>query len=182
MRLCIEHGIKLIEIPYRSNNNTLPADIEKLVLDLGYNPTRLANKIRIDHFTIYNRYAKEHERLQSIAISKGGLLLSSNYKGNATKLRWRCANGHEWKTTPNAVSSQGQWCPKCAGTKKLTIEEMQDIAKSRGGLCLSKHYTNIKTKLIWQCSNGHKWLATPKAIKNGTWCPECARIKKKSIY
>ena len=31
-------------------------------------------------------------------------------------------------------------------SKKLTIEEMQEIAGSRGGKCLSKKYVNNRTK------------------------------------
>lgn len=53
---------------------------------------------------------------------------------------------------------------------------MREIARSRGGLCLSEHYTNNVTKLQWQCSNGHTWWATPARVKHSTWCPECARL------
>jgi hypothetical protein len=58
--------------------------------------------------------------------------------------------------------------------KKLTIKEMQKIAKDRKGICLSNHYVNRSTKLSWQCLNGHKWDATPASVKIGNWCPECA--------
>jgi len=45
--------------------------------------------------------------------------------------------------------------------EKLTIKEMQEIAESRGGKCLSKEYVNNYTKLKWQCDEGHTWKATP---------------------
>ena len=38
---------------------------------------------------------------------------------------------------------------------KISIEEMQEIARKRGGKCLSKKYINAHTKLEWQCANGH---------------------------
>ena len=67
-------------------------------------------------------------------------------------------------------------------TRKLTIEEMQKIAESRGGKCLSKEYTNAKTKLKWQCKEGHIWEATPDGIKNKeTWCRKCSGSEKLTI-
>jgi hypothetical protein len=58
---------------------------------------------------------------------------------------------------------------------KLTIEEMQRIAKKRGGKCLSTKYINTKTPLKWQCSKGHRWFAAPGNVKqNESWCGICA--------
>jgi len=57
---------------------------------------------------------------------------------------------------------------------KLTIEEMQNIAKERNGKCLSYIYTNNSTKLLWECSKAHQWSATPRLVKMGSWCPFCS--------
>lgn len=54
---------------------------------------------------------------------------------------------------------------------------MQELAKSRGGKCLSDKYINNRTKLRWQCNEGHIWKSTPNSIKNGSWCPICSRRK-----
>lgn len=59
--------------------------------------------------------------------------------------------------------------------KRLTIEEMQSLASRRGGKCLSKSYLTARKLLEWQCSQGHKWKATPDNIKRGRWCPVCGR-------
>ena len=53
------------------------------------------------------------------------------------------------------------------------LKEMQDLAKYRGGKCLSIKYINSKTKLRWQFKEGHRWEATPGNIKRGQWCPNC---------
>ena len=50
---------------------------------------------------------------------------------------------------------------------KGTIREMQLLAKSRGGRCWSKTYTNSKTKLWWECNQGHRFEATPESIRKG---------------
>jgi len=63
--------------------------------------------------------------------------------------------------------------------KKLNIEEMQKLAKERGGKCLSKKYINNRTKLEWECEKGHIWKATLGTIKRGSWCPICS--KKKNV-
>ncbi|MCX6320455.1 MAG: hypothetical protein NTX93_01435 [Bacteroidia bacterium] len=63
-----------------------------------------------------------------------------------------------------------------------TIKELNKIAEQRGGICLSKEYFNNKTKLLWQCDNGHKWEATPDDIKNNnSWCPLCAGTIKHTL-
>ena len=58
-------------------------------------------------------------------------------------------------------------------TREYTLQEMQTLAKSRGGECLSKEYSNIKAKLKWKCAFGHTWEATPRLHLTGHWCPVC---------
>ena len=59
---------------------------------------------------------------------------------------------------------------------KLTISEMQALARKKGGRCLSTVYNNFKTKLRWRCAKGHEWEATPGNVKHGgTWCPKCLK-------
>jgi hypothetical protein len=58
--------------------------------------------------------------------------------------------------------------------KSFTMEEIQTMARIRGGECLSKAFVDIKTKLPWRCAFGHEWDATPVLIRAGHWCPECA--------
>jgi len=60
-------------------------------------------------------------------------------------------------------------------TVKGNIHEMQEIAASRGGSCLSKTYINSKTKLWWKCGKGHRWASTAFSVKTRkSWCPVCA--------
>ena len=115
------------------------------------------------------------EDMKSVAEQRGGACLSLEYKGGTHKLKWRCAKGHVWETTPSLVRNSGSWCPVCAGKKKLTLEQMHELAAARGGECLSEEYESSRVKLRWRCSKGHVWLATPKMVKHQrTWCPRCA--------
>lgn len=116
-------------------------------------------------------------QMQKLATKFGGKCLSENYISAVSKLRWQCSEGHIWEATPNSVQQQ-HWCPKCAWARiadstRLNIEQMHELAKKRGGVCLSTKYINNGTSLKWQCADGHQWMATPSSIKLGSWCPEC---------
>ena len=110
--------------------------------------------------------------LHEISEAKGGKCLSEHYINAKTKLLWECAEGHQWEARPSNIKI-GHWCPFCAGKARLTIEEMREIAAERGGKCLSDRYINGRTKLLWECAEGHQWEATPNVIKRKRWCPVC---------
>ena len=117
------------------------------------------------------------EQMQELATERGGKCLSKEYINKDSKLKWQCEEGHIWKSVPYPVRS-GSWCPYCYGNAKHTIQEMQKIAKKRGGKCLSKKYINKESKLKWQCAKRHTWFARPGTIVHQkSWCPVCARKK-----
>lgn len=111
--------------------------------------------------------------MHNLANRYGGNCLSAQYINANTKLKWRCDKGHVWESTPSSVN-HGHWCLECSGSKKKNIYDMKNIAKMRDGKCLSKEYVNNKTKLKWQCNEGHIWKAVPSSVARGTWCPECS--------
>ena len=121
------------------------------------------------------------DEMHEIAEERGGKCISKKYVSAKSKLEWECAKGHRWKATGNKVKNVGRWCPVCGGSLKKTIEEMQELAKSRGGKCLSKKYVNSKVNLEWQCEKGHRWLSTADLIHGGSWCHECAGNKKLTL-
>lgn len=63
-------------------------------------------------------------------------------------------------------------------TECSELKQLANIARSRGGQCLSNVYLGARKKLEWVCANGHKWSTTPEVINRGSWCPTC---KKKLI-
>jgi len=110
--------------------------------------------------------------MKQLATARGGKCLSKKYVTAKTKLTWQCKDKHVWDATPDKVK-RGSWCPFCAGRRK-TIMDMGEPAESMGGKCLSQKYIDNRTKLIWQCREGHKWSTVPKVIIRGGWCPHCA--------
>lgn len=117
--------------------------------------------------------------MKEIAQSNGGLCLSKEYVNSNTKLTWKCSKGHIWEAIPSSIL-RGSWCKVCKGLEKKDLAYYQDIAKKRNGMCLSKNYINAKSKLTWKCSEGHIWEAVPSHVQNGSWCPECYKIKRKN--
>jgi len=123
------------------------------------------------------------EECRALAKGHGGECLSLAYSNNSTKLQWRCLKEHEWEAQLSSVKQGGHWCPYCSGRKvwspglterEARLEECRSIARSHGGACVSTDYVNAVTKLHWQCSEGHKWEATPNKVKSRReWCPFC---------
>lgn len=121
------------------------------------------------------------QQMRQLAMARGGKCISETYVNSQTGLLWECKQGHRWVAKPLNIKN-GTWCPKCAAANrgkrpKLTIEEMKRIAKKLGGTCLSRNYTNNRTKLLWECKEGHRWEAMPLSIKEGVWCPKCAAAR-----
>jgi len=122
---------------------------------------------------------------QVLAKSRGGECLSKEYKNAKTYLKWRCSLGHEWLAILNNVK-KGAWCPKCSKIKqgnrqRGTLEEMQQIAKERGGKCLAIEYIDSFTKLPFECQYGHNFLLKPNRLKQGGWCKHCNTFIGESI-
>lgn len=112
--------------------------------------------------------------MQKLASERGGFCLSPTYTNAKTKLRWQCSKDHIWEATPTQLISAKSWCPHCAGCARSTIEELQKLAASRGGKCLSPSYRNNRQRLQWQCAKGHVWEAKATHITfSQSWCPTC---------
>lgn len=115
--------------------------------------------------------------VREVAARRGGALLSVRGLHSGKKLRWRCAAGHEWRSTAGNILND-RWCPQCADTR-LGIEEMRLMARTRGGKCLSAVYVNRNSRLQWECQEGHRWWARPTGIRyQGSWCPDCAHAAR----
>ncbi|MFC1827728.1 hypothetical protein ACFLZQ_07360 [Thermodesulfobacteriota bacterium] len=189
-KLCKEKGIHLIvipEIPKRTSLEELKPLIKNQLNAYGISIPVNFDEIPVDLKKAYTtpEFIHQYMLLTDIANSRVGQCLSKTYKGNHTRLQWKCnVCGISWLATPASIKS-GSWCPKCSSKKgtekrKLSIDLMKQIAKERRGKCLSSQYINANSKLKWECANGHQWFATPHMVKNsGTWCPECYNIRRK---
>lgn len=112
-------------------------------------------------------------RLRSAAAEKGGTVLG-NYFNSYTKIRLRCAEGHEWETRPTSII-QGAWCPTCHGKSPEVAEaKFRAVVSERGGEVVGDYVDTI-TKVRLRCSHGHDWDVVPRSVTSmGSWCPTCA--------
>ena len=68
------------------------------------------------------------DQLNKIAQSHSGKLLSTVYKNNTTKMKWRCKEGHEWLSSSASVKNSGSWCPNCRYlSERMCREILEDI-------------------------------------------------------
>src|SRR5581483_2488101 len=120
------------------------------------------------------KYTINH--MQQFAREKNGKCLSKEYINDDGKLTWMCSKGHAFDYSYTIIR-QGGWCMQCTknANSEEKLEELKQIAKKKGGKCLSNNYSNILTKLSWECKEGHRWEAAPNSIKNAdSWCPYCS--------
>ena len=113
------------------------------------------------------------EYIQSLAESRGGKCLSTEYKNAHEPMKWMCGEGHVWTQNANHIIT-GTWCQICAGVAKLTIDVLKNHARKLGGRLISKKYEGAHHPLDWQCADGHIWAAAWTNIDRGKWCPLCS--------
>lgn len=171
--LCSEHGVRLLVIPHTVGFDALPHFIAEFA-KLNHIPLRCDD---VDKLNATNVVLPEMlEKMRALARTKGGQCLSEDYVNNNTHLTWQCDKGHTWEAVPGSVQ-QGSWCPKCAGRLKgeEALENLREIARSKGGACLADSYSHGKIKLSWRCAEGHVWTSSANNIRGGSWCHECAK-------
>ncbi|HFK1549176.1 TPA: hypothetical protein ACGXMZ_005101 [Bacillus albus] len=177
--LCKKLGIELLVIPYTINPEDYVSFIANELSKRGFKFKIDPSYISFDNYSFTNQHLKE---LQDIAKSKGGKCLSKVYINIDSKLEFICENGHYFSITPYNIK-KGQWCRKCSYEKmselfRLNENEMHNIAKEKGWICLSNNYKNAREKLKWKCEEGHIFERSLSHVKEGRGCPTCNKRKR----
>ena len=118
------------------------------------------------------------EKIQQLAIQKGGQCISDNYLGYQMPLEWVCLYGHTWKSKLTNVASKNRWCPHCAPNRRLVLNDIQNKAIKNAGVCVSKSVENGSLKFVFKCDQNHVFKASGYKIMGGQWCPLCAKNAK----
>lgn len=132
------------------------------------------------HRHTQNRCTLRLREIRAIARAKGGRCLSDAYITQQTRMRFECAQGHQWETTA-VVVLKGSWCPECRYRPLAAVAEMKTLARERGGQCLSDTYVTTPPGMRWRCARGHEWHVAPRQIRRGSWCPRCAYSERRSL-
>lgn len=118
----------------------------------------------------------EYDYVKEFFNKENYILLSKDYKGVYSKLKYQCPSGHineiNFKNFKN-----GHRCWDCGGSKPLTYEFVKQKFKEVNYELLSKNYKNNNTKLKYICDKGHINEVKYSHFSIGTRCPDCAGNK-----
>lgn len=177
--LCKAHGIEIVEIPFTVESDGMLEWISNRINKVpAFAPFRPAlddwRTLKPLVWTESTSYSIDS--LREHARRRNGECLTEAYLGTTAKHRWKCEKGHEWDATWDSINNVDTWCPVCCGNVILNpLGQLQEIAHSKGGQCLSTEYLGGQVKLRWRCKDGHEWEAKPSHIRlSGSWCPICS--------
>ena len=130
------------------------------------------------------RDTQAFDRLRQIATDKGGVCLTEAFTKLGDYYDFRCASGHTWRAQAQSVLS-GCWCRQCANASNRVnllrqdgLERLQQAAATRGGTCLSDHYSGVMQRYRFRCAQGHEWEFTGRRMLAGNWCRRCALAQR----
>ena len=172
--ICKANGVALIEIPEVPTLTSIE-NLKSLIINECSKQHRSIPLAEVE-VNLTNAYKPSlpYRELIQIAVENQGELISPSFLGWSTPLLWRCAQSHEWSSSPSSVLHQKSWCPHCAGVVKKTLTNMQELAAARNGRCISTEYLGARVPLRWRCDKGHEWDAAPVNITSrNSWCPYC---------
>lgn len=129
------------------------------------------------------RDAAQMQRLQALAAAADAVCLDTQWRGYEALYRFRCAQGHEWSLS----AKRKPGCPVCikaaaAAGKRLQdgLQRLVQVAKERGGVCLSEVYLGKASHHRFRCAEGHEWESSE--VLRGSWCALCANARKQTQY
>ena len=154
--------------------------------NLGHTWYASFNNVKVGTWCPYcaGKYNVDIGVVESIVKSKSGTIIGGSVKNSRDRLRIKCENDHIWDIAYFNLKN-GRWCPVCAGKSKLSINIAKQIAKQRGGKCLSTSYGDSSQILLWYCNTCEStWESNLSNIKHhNKWCPLCStRKSEKSVY
>jgi hypothetical protein len=175
-QLCKQHGITLIEISeipkqdksFNNIYNHLITTFKKYNFDLPI--------IEEKDINLENIYQEDYySELVKIVESKNGTVESSIYLGSATKMTFKCKEGHLFEIMPKKIK-EGQWCSYCAGKKGKNLAQMIKKAIENKGQCISKEYVTSAYKYEFKCENKNHptFFSSESNLFRGSWCPYCS--------
>lgn len=101
----------------------------------------------------------------------------------STSTSWRCRQcGHVFESSYQQVNHCLHPCAKCrVPNRRLSAEAYHAIARARGFEWLDQAVpARVNVRTDWRCSQGHLWSTTYQAIKEGTSCPACIHLARKT--
>jgi len=109
--------------------------------------------------------------IKEIIISRGGIFIEDIKKDNRIYIKLICENGHE--IIKRNDSFKKTWCNKC---QHNSIKDAHNLATKKGFKFLSNEFKTCNDSYLWECSQGHQWMAKYGNIHAGKGCPKCLLV------
>ncbi len=99
--------------------------------------------------------------------------------GSGKKARWRCEEGHEWRSVVASRTSQSLGCPICSGQQVLAgFNDLATVNPAVARQAVDFDCTTVtfgsNKKVRWRCEEGHEWASAVSSRTKGIGCPSCA--------
>ena len=101
------------------------------------------------------------------------------FHGSHSRVAVSCDAGHRWEARLNSLVNDGNGCPHCAGTAK--VSEQDRISRIPDGINFIEWvepFKNAKSKMLVECSNGHRFTTSSLYLRCATPCPKCRDLNK----
>jgi len=95
-----------------------------------------------------------------------------DYNISTKKFKYICSKGHTGNMRMDHWN-RGVRCATCAGNKKFSFKEVEEIFNKEGYILLSKEYKNNKSILVTKCKKGHIHKISLNNFRQGYRCPIC---------
>jgi len=66
----------------------------------------------------------------------------------------------------------------CVDCLRVTVDDIRILAEAKGGYIKDIKYLNYHSKVEIFCGLGHSWDISYSNLRNGHWCPFCAKFGK----
>jgi len=143
--------------------------------------------------TCFNRSFASHEKAQFWS-NKNTLKPRQVFLSAGKKYWFNCTCGHEFESSPNAITCQNpKWCPYCGNHKLCNNDDCETCFNrsfashekaqfwSDKNTLKSRQVTNYTCKKYWfNCTCGHEFERSPADINRTVkpqWCPYCGNQK-----
>lgn len=102
---------------------------------------------------------------------------NTHYNTKNSKIKLYCRKHGEFNITYQTLKKYETGCPDCKkednkkGRRTYDLKYIQNIAKQKGGKCISSKYQGINNRYEFICKNGSYFNTTLKMILNkNVWC------------
>lgn len=168
VRRCEGAFMTLLVVPYTIGFTNIRKFVREELLSLAY---EIAPAVGCDA-DFYDRVrasspesTKQFERALVVIAKKGGECLSKNYVGLRVPLRIKCAAGHVFEASLEAIdqpASRGpRFCPECGGTRKKDDDTLRAAVEACGyqflGVESRAEGSRKRRYLTVRCPQGHEY-------------------------